>query len=405
MKKLLTIYLLAGCLVLSCSSQKGTKSVSYSSDGNGSRGQHSISIDDLNGSLEIKYSGDIIFNDEETGIKSISPAGYLKFKRNGKMITAAADANGRLMYAVNGGDEKPELNDKEAMQMANAIKTLIAYGIGAKERVAKIYNKGGSTAVLNEVQHMNGDYVKSIYLDYLLETKPLNTDELTEIADKTATLVESDFEKSKLLKKFSGRYLTNPATTQAYFRAVESIGADFEKANALKSILNEPLAPAQFTDVLEVVKSIGSDFEKANVLKVVLRNKIPGEQFSELLKATATISSDFEKANIIKEIIKNGNIPENRFNETLAAIDRISSDFEKANVLKLVAASDIATAQQWLNLINATANVSSDFEKSNILVNIASKMPADDEVRSAYLQTAKTLSSDFEYGKAVKAVK
>jgi hypothetical protein len=401
MKKTIITYLLTACTFLFCASQKTTSSYS-----NSENGMHSIIINDDNSSLEIKYTGDISFTDDETAIKAMSPDGYLKFKKNGKKIIVTAKGNGQIMYEINDGDKKSALNDDEKAFLAKAIRVMIEYGVGAKDRVERIYKKGGSQAVMDEAKNMKSDYVKSIYLQYLLETNTLSTTEMTEIANNVHFLLRSDFEKGKLLKKFSSKYLANAATAQAYLGAVKSINSDFEKANAVKAILNQTLTEEQFSQVLLVANSIGSDFEKANVLKEILaNNKISPTQFSEVLNATSNIHSDFEKANVLKQILKNDKLPEGQFTETLSVVTSVGSDFEKANVLKALAGSEIKEDAHWISLISSTENVSSDFEKSNVLRDIAEKMPTSENVKSAYLRAAKTISSDFEYGRAIRAIK
>jgi hypothetical protein len=367
---------------------------------------HSIIINDENSSLEIKYTGDISFTDNETAIKTMSPNGYLKFKKNGKKIIMTAKDNGQVMYEINDGDKKNSLNDDEKAFLAEAIKVMIENGIGAKDRVERIYKKGGSKAVMDETKNMKSDYVKAIYLDYLLQTNTLSTNEMTEIANNVHFLLHSDFEKGKLLKQFSSKYLANATTAQAYLGAVKSIISDFEKANAVKTILNQTLTQEQFSQVLEVANSIGSDFEKAGVLKeVIASNKISPAQFSEVLHAASHINSDFEKAGVLKQILKNDKLPEDEFTETLSVVTSVSSDFEKAGVLKQLAGSEIKEESHWISLINSTEKVSSDFEKGNVLREIAEKMPASENVKTAYLKAAKTISSDFEYGKAIRAMR
>ncbi|HLK31217.1 MAG TPA: hypothetical protein VKT28_21745 [Puia sp.] len=435
MKKTIITYFLTACTFLFCASQKTTSYTSHSENG-----QHSIVINDDNGSLEVKYTGDISFSDDETAIKSISQDGYLKYKKNGKKIVVTADANGQIMYEINNGDKKSTLSADEKTFLTEAIRVMIEYGVGARDRVERIYKKGGSKAVMNETKNMKSDYVKSLYLEYLLETNTLSANEMTEIANDVHFFLQSDFEKGKLLKKFSAKYLSNDATAQAYLGAVKSINSDFEKANAVKAILNQPLTQEQFSEVLEVAKSINSDFEKSNVLKEALTNnkmstaqfstvldatadihsdfekanvlksvlantKISSAQFSEVLNATSGIHSDFEKANVLKEILKNDKLPEAQFTETLSVISSVGSDFEKANVLKQLAGSDIKEEAHWISLISSTEKVSSDFEKSNVLTDIAAKMPASENVKSAYMKAAKTISSDFEYGKTIRALK
>jgi len=401
MKKTIITYLLTACTFLFCASQKTSSSYS-----NSDNGIHSIIITDDNGSLEIKYTGEISFTDDETAIKTMSPDGYLKFKKNGKKLIVTAKDNGQIMYEINDGDKKSSLTDDEKAFLTEAIKVMIEYGVGAKDRVERIYKKGGGKAVMDEAKKMKSDYVKSIYLDYLLETNTLSTTEMTEIANNVHFILQSDFEKGKLLKKFSSKYLANTATAQAYLAAVKSINSDFEKANAVKTILNQTLTQEQFSQVMEVSNSIRSDFEKANVLKEVLaNNKISPTQFSEVLNATSNIHSDFEKANVLKQILKNDKLPEEQFNETLSVVTSVGSDFEKANVLKQLAGSDIKEEAHWISLISSTEKVSSDFEKSNVLRDIAEKMPASENVKSAYLKAAKTISSDYEYGKTIRAIK
>ena len=384
-----------------CTSQKRT-TLSFNSD----NGQHSIMINDDNGSLELKYTGDISFNDDETIIKNISRDGYLKYKRNGKKLVVSADERGNMLYEINDGEKKSTLTDDEKSFLTEAIKVMIEYGIGAKDRVDRIYKKGGTQAVMSEVKNMKSDYVKTIYLGYLLETNTLSAAELTAIADNVHFLVQSDFEKGNLLKKFSSKYLINETTAQAYLGAVQSIGSDFEKANAVKTILKQSLTKQQFSQVLQVVNSIGSDFEKAGVLKEVLsNNKISPTGFSEVLNATSHINSDFEKAGVLKDVLKNDKLPEEQFNETLAVISSIGSDFEKANVLKQLAESNIKNETHWITLINATEKVNSDFEKSNVLLDVAKKMPASENVKTAYMKAAKTISSDSDYGRVLRAIK
>ena len=437
MKKIMLTYLLSTISMLSCISQKNTN-VSYSRNDDGNIRTYTYNNDEVR--IEIKYTGDIYFNESETAVQSVSANGYLRYNKDGNKIYISPGDNGTVFYEINGGDKKTSLDASESAFLAAAIKTLIEHGVGAKDRVARIYKKDGTAAVLKEVVNLKADYVKGIYMNYLLETNTLSKADMIDIANKVATIMESDFEKRKLLSDFSKKYLSDEATTLAYLKAVKTIGSDFEKSNATKHILSEPLTAAQFTEVLSLTQNIGSDFEKSNVLKEVLaNNKISTAQFSEVLKATATIGSDFakasvlreifdnntisagqfseviktiatigsdfEKANIIKNVLDNNKLPESQFNEMLDAISEIGSDFEKANVLKQVARQKIINESQWLNLISKTEKLSSDFEKSNVLIEIASHMPIAEKVKAAYMKTAKTISSDHEYGRVMRVLK
>ncbi|MDB5231290.1 MAG: hypothetical protein JWN76_2095 [Chitinophagaceae bacterium] len=400
------IFLLALCAFLStlsqCFSQKTHTSTSYISDDNG---WQTIKITDDNGDLEIKYIGDITFTDDETAIKTISANGSLTYKKDGTTIKVTPDAGGQVFYEVNGGERKTTLRKEESELLSLAIQTMIGYGIGAKERVERIYKKAGSKGVLNEVNKMKTDYVKSIYLDYLLATNSLTADEMTSIANNVKETIGSDYEKGKLLSKFSEKYLSNTVTLAAYLGAIKAIGSDYEKAKAIKIILKQPLVADRFTDVLQITNSISSDYEKAGVLKQVLENnKISATQFSEVLRATASIHSDYDKGNVLKALLNN-KLPEAQFDLALATAAGIKSDYEKANILKVLATTEVGSETQWISLINAAEKISASYEKKNLLISIAGRMKMTDNVKEAYTKAAKTISSDYEYGQAMRALK
>jgi hypothetical protein len=404
MKRILFTTLFAACIATGYS-QKDKSEHSYMINTDSGKSQHTIRINDGREFLEIKFNGEISFNDEETAIKSLSPNSSFSYNKDGKKIIITSDNDGNLSYEVN-GTKKTILDKDETTFLATAIQTMIENGVGAKDRVERIYKKSGSRAVLNEVVKMKSDYIQSMYLGYLLATNSLSVNEMTEIADNIKQLISSDYEKGKLLSKFSEKYLENAATAQAYLAAVKSISSDYEKAKAIKIILKQKLTSAQFTEVLQVINSIGSDYEKSNVLKAVLNNnQVSGQQFSEVLKATSMISSDYEKANVVRSILKNNKLHESEFNEALEVVTSIGSSYEQSNMLKQLVNAGVGSESQWISLINATEKLSSDYDKSNVLQNIAAKMPQTENVKTAYSKAAKTISSDYEYGKALRAMK
>ena len=418
------------------------------------RSSSSITVDISNGkrsgkmnfindgiSMRIEYDGKITFTEDEKAIQSIENDGYLRYRKENVKINAESDGKGGIIYEIYEDGEKIGLNERGKKLLAEAIADMIAQGIDAEGRVVeRIYKKSGTGAVMKEVERLRSDYVKSLYFEYLLENAKLSTKELAQIAQKTGDLISSDYEKGKLLSKFSAEYLKNAETAQAYLDAVGSISSDFEKANALKTILKQPLNSEQFVQVMRVSNSIGSDFEKANILKTVLKNNqnLSAVQFSETLKTISTISSDFEKAGVLKSILGDNTLSATNFEETLSVIADISSDFERGNVLKYLMDKSVFSGEgfnkllslisdmgsdfeqanvlkrlidknlkdedQWIGVINTTAKLGSDFEKSNVMVQIGRRMPKTEKIKATYLKVAKTISSDMEYGKVIRAL-
>ena len=356
--------------------------------------------------LEINYTGEIKFTDDEAAIKSMSKNSYLKYWKNDMKLRVKCNVNGELTYEMFDNGRKLNPEDAEGKKfLAEAIQGMISVGFDAQSRMKRIVEKGGLRALLNEVDRLDNDFIKSMYLENLITSDSIHPEQVTEIAKKIDNQIGSDFEKSKLLQKFSPTQLKDSLTSKAYFEAVRSVGSDFEKANALKHIIKQPLSDEQFNSALSTSNTVGSDFEKANILKELLHQEIvAGENLSPFLNTADHVGSDFEKANILKELIDNKQFEGENFTSLLGSINRVGSDFEKTNLLKKLANKELQTEEQWIGLINETAKIDSEFERGNVLVQIAGKMPKSEQVKTSYMNVAKTINSEVDYGKVVKAV-
>lgn len=259
-------------------------------------------------------------------------------KKNGKKLTAESGNDGKIYYTYNSGEKTLMLDTQGNRFLAEAVKDMIAHGVDIEGHAERLYKKGGTTAVLKDVDKMQSDYVKSRMIEYLLEHYTLSTDEMTTVANKTASQISSDYEKGKLLSQFSGKYLSNKRTAAAYLAAVESINSDYEKAQAVKRILDEPLSDEMFTQVMTVANSVSSDYEKAGILKDIISNNTLSEnRFSSVIAAAKNIGSDYEKANVLGMVLSKNDIPRKIFNATIASVSSIGSDYEKSGVLQKLA--------------------------------------------------------------------
>jgi hypothetical protein len=355
--------------------------------------------------IKVKYAGDIAFTDDETGIKSISPGGCIKYWKNGRKLIAESDKDGTIAYQLYDGDNNVSPNEERGKKfVALVIKDLINLGFDAKNRVDRIYRKGGAAAVLDEIDYLKNDFVRRTYFERLLESKYLTPAEMNETAKSIGVALSADYEKSELLKKFADDYMASPQTSQAYLQAVKSINGDYEKASTLEAIVKQPLTKGQLGQVLVITNTIGGDYEKANVLKQIVEKEGLGpDNCDKLLEVTNAIGGDYEKAGVLTELVENDSIPEESFGRLLLVATHIGGDYEKAGVFKKITEQNIATEGEWLSLINAATQINAAYEKSGVLVEIAKKMPRGEKVMAAYMEAAKTINSDYEYAQAVKA--
>lgn len=363
-------------------------------------------INNGNDRIEVQSSGEIVFNDDETAIESISSHGYVRFQKNGQKLLAGYKKNGEFKYELYDNGKKLDPNSAEGKKfIAEMVKGMISTGFGAKEHLNRIVKKGGIKAVLAEVNKIDNDFAKSVYLDYLLTCDSLNTSQLKEITGKIGKQISSDFEKSKLLQKYTATQLQDSLTSVAYFEAAKSIGSDFEKANVLKKMIKQPLSGKQNGEIIGLSKTIESDFERANVLKEIIhQNKLPETNVNQFLISTELIKSDFEKANVLKEFMKQTKIESKNLAQFLNSTNTINSDFEKANVLKEIIHQDKLDEATLSQFLSSTATIQSDFEKKSILEELINKKEFGGENFKSLLTSVHGIQAEFDRGNLIKKI-
>src|SRR5580700_4819667 len=147
--KIMLVAAFTACIATSAFAQENRGSFSVSNN----NGHSSVSITDENLDFKLTYTGDISFTDDEQAFKAFPGDGFLRYQRNGTTLIVTVDASGKIAYEINGGDKKTVLSEEDKAVVATAIRLMIEYGVGAKDRVARIYQKGGSKAVTDEVKN------------------------------------------------------------------------------------------------------------------------------------------------------------------------------------------------------------------------------------------------------------
>jgi hypothetical protein len=320
---------------------------------------------------KINYSGKFELTEDETGFKSISPGGYFKFRRNDERVKAESNLKGEIEYTLSDGKNNLIMDEQGKKLLADAVKEMIAWGYDAEGRMERIYKKGGSKALLREVDSVKPSQVKIIYLNRLFSIDSLSVEDQSLMIKKIKSL-GSDMDQAQLLNKISFDQLKNPQISQAYFEVVKGINSDMDKAGILRHFIDQDSLSAENTD--------------------------------KILAASASLNSDIDKANLYGEMIKKGIIIGPLFDSLLNLVSNINSDIDKANLYKsLIQEKDISEAQ-WINLLGKLSMMNSDIDKTNLLVDAAQRMPKTDIVKTNYLKAAKTLNEDMDYGRVMRAM-
>jgi hypothetical protein len=435
--------LLAVCMMMlnaACQKERQVSSSSFTTHDNG-KVSHNMTVVDHSGTLHIAYEGQLQFSDDEKSIAMLSPNSELNYRNNDIKIKAQSDGKGLISYIIYEDGKKIEADLERGQKiLTEAIQVMIKHGIDAKGSVQRLYKKGGKQVVMDKVSSLQSDYIKGIYLSFLLENEKLSSTELSEVAQQIGRLMESDYEKAQLLDKNAARFFAKPESVSAYFQALGSINSDYEKAKVLKNVLQQNLDAPTFSTALRVTGSINSDYEKAGVLKSLIskgtawrdqfgsildissqigsdyekagvlehflsHNNLEGENWGKFSQILTQISSDYEQAGVIKAVLDK-QVPSGAdFDKLLSTLSNMDSDYEKAGVLKKIANQELKTETQWLSLINTTASMSSAHEKSNVLIHLANLMPRSETIQAAFTKAAKSIDSDHEYGRVMRALK
>jgi hypothetical protein len=321
--------------------------------------------------VEIKWSGKIAFNDDETAIASITPGGYLKYKNNDKKMVAESNMQGDIHYRLYDGDLQLSLDSTGKTRLAANIKEMISFGFHAEERVDLLARKGGKKALLDGMATSSSSFVKDLFIDRLFKNDSLDKDDLLGMLKQIGGL-DADYEKEKNLDRFSPGQLNNSIIVQPWLDDVSHVGSTDTKKNLLVHLIE--------------------------------KDSIPPAIFGKILELSGDLSSDWEKENVLGPLIDQGAIPTDLFNRLLEQVAHFGSDEEKQNLYKKLVAGNKMSEAQWGSLIGQVAHLAADYDKTNLLLEIARIMPKSEYLHTAYLLCAKTITSDEEYGKALRAV-
>jgi hypothetical protein len=321
---------------------------------------------------QIKYLGKFEITPDEKNFKTISPGGYLKFRLNDEVLKAESNLQGQIEYSIYDGKNNISPDSSTANELiARAIHEMLAWGFDAHARMERVYQRGGSKALLKEIDSMRTDPVKIIYIDRLFSIDSLSSGDQLSLVQKIGTL-GSDWDKTNFLKKLKADQLKNPQIDSTYFSIVGRMGSDMDKVNTLQPVLDrDSLSEKDVRRILAIGGGLGADMDKSNLLgKLIDKGLIRGALFDTVVDIASRMGADMDKTNMYRKLMQEKTI----------------------------------TDTQWTTLIRKAPYLGADMDKANLLTEIAAKMPRTEMLKAAYLAAAKSINDNSEYGKAVRAV-
>jgi len=264
-----------------------------------------MSVSDGVNRTEVRYEGDIQFNEDETAISRISPGGYLEYWRNDDHLLAGMNDKGVLQMELHENGKPVDPASAEGKELvAKVIKGMIGLGFDIDGRMDRLYRRGGYAALLSAVDSVDGDYIRQRYLERILSSDSLSARTVAAVVLRVRGKLGGDYEKKELLEKVDTQYLKNDSVCADYLEVVKSMGGDYEKSEAIQHLLRGRLKEGgAFDSLLTVIARIGGDYEKSELLTKVAHKDIrEGGSWAGLIRTTTTLGGEYERSNVLIEI-------------------------------------------------------------------------------------------------------
>lgn len=325
--------------------------------------------------IEVKVENRVEFNEDYSDVSAIPADGALRIldSRGARTFRLAItrDSAGELRrdYSVDGHSSSFDAAG-QAWLRAVLLQAVREGGLDAHNRAQRILKQRGVRGLTEEITYLNGDYVRRIYFEELLQAPGVRSADLKTAIHNASNSIGSDYERAQMLLQVAAVFLNNKNLVPDYFEAISRFKSSYEHARVLSGALKRTdLSKDALIAIAQSAAAIESDYEKAGLL-IKGAERYQGDLSSrmEWLHAVRTIGSDFEH-------------------------HRALSGALKPNAISIEALSD---------LVRSAARMKSDYEKASFLIEAMSLYRGDAQLRAAFLETARTIGSEYERGRVQK---
>ena len=291
--------------------------------------------------VDITASGEVRFNSDFTDIASVGNGGWLDIidvdGNTTRRLTMRPDRSGQMdrTYYLNGREQA--WDDSGRRWLAGLLIELDRVSaVGVDYRFPSLYAAGGARAVLDDVEKMESDYPRSVYLRRLLERGRLSDAEYQRVVDVAGREMSSDYEISRVLRAVAERAsLDNDGMRSAYLAAVGRMSSDYERSRVLQTIFAKSSISREVARAaVRAAGSFRSDYERSRVLLAAIKSDaLRDEDVLPILETVTHSSSDYEKSRVLMAVAARWTLTGDNRKAYLRAADTIRSDYENRRVL------------------------------------------------------------------------
>lgn len=359
------------------------------------------------GHLEFKLDGDLDFNDAEDDVSRINGKAVFRETRDGHThelrLESGAGGSVTRTYLLDGHEHAIDADGKRWLASV-IVETIRDTGVNVDKRCKRLFKSGGADAVLAEIDKIDSDYARRLYIITMAGLAPLDAKSQTRLlADVKA--MSSDFERRTAYVEIIEKQNLNTANMSELLSGVATLQSDFEKRTTLLSLVPKLIVDDSVRQAwMKVMKSMHSDFEERTVVVAMSESTSSTVRTDWALASINGINSAFERRTALVAIADN--MQQSGSEQALAyvkASKRIDADFERRTALMALLDKVTLDKAGYTAVLDAVDGMGASFEIRTVLVAVARKMPADGDLIARYRQIAQRLGN-FERGQAEQAL-
>ncbi len=395
--------------------------------------EHFYKSKDSFSAYEIKYKGKITVSDNDKNVEAISSNGYLKITKssfgNSRTIEIESDDKGNLTKKYLEGRKEVAFEPEGQEWLEEILIDVIRKtGIGGKERILRIYNKGGVNAVLDEIEgferssgysyykstnhaliyfqsiEYSGFNVKYLYYKTLVNEINLNKEEVVKVL-KALTDISSNSTKGTLLRAILNKYELDSYSMEKFLDATETLSYNTERGNTLRAFIKKyNITTENSREFFNVIEGMSINSEKGNVIKPLLAaQKLDKSVLSDLINTVDDFSHNSERAAIYRLLVPHVAGNEDLTNQLIGAVNNLSSSYRylREEILEYIAKGKIVTDKSLsksavLNLFDIARTYDANTRKTTNLRKLHGSMTNDKEIINAYFEVISSMDHNME---------
>jgi beta-lactamase regulating signal transducer with metallopeptidase domain len=361
--------------------------------------------------LEVTYSGEFEFTDDDTDVRQMSAGGSLKISDGrwlGRHSVEIMERGGALehRYFVN-GSQRPYEPEGRVWLRDNLPKFVRNTGVGAEARVARFLKNGGPSAVMSEISRIDSTYVKGIYYKQLFAQATLTPEQYRQtMTQASRELRSSSYELAQMLIAVADHLPNDEASRAAYFQAAGAIDSDYELRRVYSTMLKRgPVSPSILAGILANVRSIDSDYELSELLRqIVAQQPLDDRNRAAFFAAVSTIDSAYERHRVLNAVVSGDRASDPGLLEAaLVSAAGLKSSYETSTFLQAVLRQNGVEGRVRAPFFSAANTIDSAYERGRVLEAVVKRTDASEETLRSVLQSSRALGG-YELSQLLQAL-